>query len=68
MLIGAAGGFVYWKFVGCLSGTCPIRSVWYWSILWGGSLGYLLGDLINDFIVKRKRKEMNDERKISKYN
>ncbi len=68
-LIGAAGGFVYWKFVGCLSGTCPIRSVWYWSTLWGGSVGYLLGDLINDFIKKRKKnKETNGERKISKYN
>lgn len=68
-LIGAAGGFFYWKFVGCLDGTCPIRSVWYWSTLWGGSVGYLAGDFIHDFILKKKKnKDTNSEREISKYN
>lgn len=56
-LIGAVGGFFYWKFVGCLSGTCPIQSVWYWSTLWGAAFGFLIGDLINDFLLKRKEKE-----------
>lgn len=55
-LAGATGGFLYWKFVGCLSGTCPIQSVWYWSTLWGAAAGYLAGDILNDFIVKRKKK------------
>ena len=54
--IGALGGFLYWRFVGCVSGTCPIRSVWYWSTLWGAAVGYLVGDFINDFIQKRKKK------------
>lgn len=53
---GALGGFLYWKFVGCVSGTCPIQSVWYWSTLWGAAVGYLLGDFINDFVTKRKKK------------
>ncbi len=61
-IIGATGGFLYWRFVGCLSGTCPIRSVWYWSTLWGGAMGYLIGDLIRDFINKRKKKQ--DERTV----
>jgi hypothetical protein len=26
-ILGLAGGFLYWKFVGCLSGSCPIKSV-----------------------------------------
>ncbi len=60
-LIGATGGFLYWKFVGCLSGTCPIQSVWYWSTLWGTAIGYLLGDMINDFVVKRKKKAEEKE-------
>jgi hypothetical protein len=55
-LIGAIGGFLYWRFVGCLSGTCVIKSVWYWSTLWGAAFGYLAGDFISDFIQKRKRK------------
>ncbi len=53
---GAIGGFVYWRFVGCVSGTCAIKSVWYWSTLWGAAMGYLVGDFISDFIKKRKNK------------
>jgi hypothetical protein len=55
-LIGAAGGFLYWRFVGCLSGTCPIKSVWYWSTLWGAAMGYLVGDIIIDIVQKRKKR------------
>ena len=55
-VIGAVGGFLYWKFVGCASGTCPIRSVWYFSTLWGMAMGYLLGDLIGSFMWKREKK------------
>lgn len=51
---GGIGGFLYWRFVGCTSGTCPIKSVWYWSTLWGAAMGYLLGDMVNDWFVRRK--------------
>ena len=54
--IGALGGFLYWRFVGCVSGTCAIQSVWYWSTLWGAAVGYLFGDFINYFVQKRKNK------------
>lgn len=35
---GAIAGFLYWKYVGCLTGTCaitlnPMRSTIYFSIL-----------------------------------
>jgi len=60
LLVGAVGGFLYWKFVGCKSGTCPIRSVWYWTVLWGSTVGYLVGDFISDIINKRKKKEENE--------
>lgn len=53
---GATGGFLYWRFVGCVSGTCAIKSVWYWSTLWGAVMGYLVGDFISDIIKKRKNK------------
>ncbi len=59
--IGALGGFLYWKFVGCVSGTCMIRSVWYWSTLWGMAVGYLIGDMIRDFMVKRANKKNERE-------
>ena len=56
LLIGAFGGFLYWRFVGCTSGTCAIKSVWYWTTLWGAAMGYLVGDIINDIVQKRKKK------------
>ncbi|HSH20368.1 MAG TPA: hypothetical protein VLA03_07930, partial [Draconibacterium sp.] len=61
LVAGAVGGFLYWRFIGCESGTCAIKSVWYWSTLWGAAAGYLLGDFINDFINKRKKKEGEQE-------
>jgi hypothetical protein len=67
-LAGAVGGFLYWKFVGCTSGTCAIKSVWYWSTLWGSAVGYLVGDFIADIVERRnKRGEDTDERKISEH-
>ncbi len=56
LLIGALGGFLYWRFVGCTSGTCAIKSVWYWTTMWGAAMGYLVGDLIDDIIQKRKKR------------
>ena len=55
-LFGALGGFLYWKFVGCTSGTCPIKSVWYYSTLWCMAMGYLVGDLLLSFILKKETK------------
>ncbi|MDD4143900.1 MAG: hypothetical protein PHN68_04630 [Prolixibacteraceae bacterium] len=55
-LAGALGGFLYWKYIGCLSGTCMIQSVWYWSTLWAGTVGYLAGDFLQKLINKKKGK------------
>ena len=44
--IGALGGFLYWRFVGCASGTCPITSHWYTMSTYGVIMGYLIGDMI----------------------
>lgn len=40
--IGALGGFLYWRFVGCTTGTCPITSSPFNSTLWGAITGGLL--------------------------
>jgi len=40
--IGGLGGFLYYYFVGCTSGTCAITSNPYGSILMGGFLGFFL--------------------------
>lgn len=65
LVMGAIGGFLYWKFVGCTNGTCTIKSVWYWSTLWGAAMGYLLGDFINDIVKRIKnRGEKKDDSKV----
>jgi phage shock protein E len=43
VLAGAIGGFLYWNYIGCTTGTCPITSVWYRSTLYGAFLGGTLG-------------------------
>jgi hypothetical protein len=53
-LLGALGGFIYWKYVGCVSGTCTIKSNWYLMIPWGTVVGFLLGSVAGDIIRKRK--------------
>jgi len=41
-VLGAIGGYLYWKFVGCSSGTCMITSKPVNSTLYGALLGALL--------------------------
>ncbi|MGB8359631.1 MAG: hypothetical protein WCD55_13555 [Bacteroidales bacterium] len=53
-VIGAIGGFLYWKYVGCVSGTCTIKSNWYLMVPWGLVLGYLAGSIVGDLIRKKK--------------
>lgn len=40
--LGGLGGFLYFYFVGCASGTCAITSNPYASIAFGGFLGYFI--------------------------
>lgn len=42
VILGALGGYLYWKYVGCVSGTCPITSSPIYSSLWGAVMGGLL--------------------------
>lgn len=51
--LGALAGFLYWRFIGCESGTCPIKSVWYWSTLYGMIFGFLIADLIQSYTRKK---------------
>lgn len=58
---GAIGGFLYWKFIGCLSGTCVIKSVWYMSTLYGGMLGWVISSLGKDLILRFKKEKKYDQ-------
>lgn len=52
---GLLGGYLYYHFIGCNSGTCPITSNPWVSTLYGGLIGFLLSD-----IVKPKSKKENN--------
>lgn len=53
ILLGIAGGYLYYHFVGCRNGTCAITSNPWLTMLWGAAVGYLIGDI---FTGKRKNK------------
>ncbi|ADQ79664.1 hypothetical protein Palpr_1518 [Paludibacter propionicigenes WB4] len=54
LLAGGAGGFLYYHFVGCASGTCPITSNPYISVIYGALMGYLLFDMFRKKEPKTK--------------
>ncbi len=53
-ILGAVAGFLYWKFVGCSSGSCPITSRWYNSTLYGLLIGALLGSSSKKKVVEKE--------------
>lgn len=55
--LGVLAGFAYWKFIGCQSGSCGITAKWHTSALFGGILGYLIGDTISG---KKRAKDKNN--------
>jgi len=54
VLIGAMGGYLYYYFVGCNSGSCAITSNPVNSTLYGGLMG---GLLLNTFKKEEKKNE-----------
>lgn len=50
---GAIAGYLYWRFVGCSTGTCPITSSPLNSALYGTVMGVLFGG----FFRKKNQKE-----------
>jgi len=58
ILIGAMTGYLYWRQIGCLSGTCPITSNPVKSSLYGALIGGLLFSL---FKKKKINQNKNDQ-------
>lgn len=40
-IVGAGGGYLYWKYIGCLTGTCSITSSPVNSTLYFAAMGAL---------------------------
>jgi phage shock protein E len=41
-VLGGASGYLYWKYIGCISGTCAITSKPFNSIVYFSMMGGLL--------------------------
>jgi len=54
--LGAVGGFLYWYYIGCNSGSCAITSSPINSTLYGGMMG---GLLLNSFESKKSKDEIS---------
>lgn len=53
---GAIGGYVYWKYVGCLTGTCAITGSPVNSTIYFAAMGALFAGLF----ISNKKQIQND--------
>jgi len=53
---GGLVGYWYWKEIGCLSGSCPIKSHWQTSVPYGMLLGYVLFDFFKQLAYRYANK------------
>ena len=56
-LVSAIAGFIYWKYIGCVTGTCAITSNPIRSTIYGAVMGTLLLSLFN----KSSKKQMQND-------
>ncbi len=65
VIVGAIGGYLYYHFVGCASGTCAITSKPVNSTLYGAMMGGLLFSIFKNDArpaeVEIKNKENNEQ-------
>jgi hypothetical protein len=52
-LLGSIAGFLYWKYIGCLTGTCAITSNPFRSSIYFGIMGALLFGLFQKRKVEK---------------
>ncbi|HSP87457.1 MAG TPA: DUF6132 family protein [Ignavibacteriaceae bacterium] len=56
VLIGALGGFLYYTFIGCYSGSCAITSNPFMSTVYGA----LIGLIFTNNTFNKKKGEVNE--------
>lgn len=56
VLTGALGGYLYYHYIGCMSGTCPITSNPLSSTIYGS----VMGGLFFNMLVNDKTKKYNN--------
>ncbi len=62
VLVGTIGGYIYYRYVGCVSGTCPITSNPYTMIVYGAVVGYFLTELFSNIKKTKEVKEISEKK------
>lgn len=57
LIVGAIAGYMYYHYVGCVSGTCAITSKPWNSTIYGAVMGVLLFDMM---AVKGKSRDKSE--------
>ena len=60
IIVGAIAGFIYWKQVGCTTGTCMITSKWHNSTGYGALMGGLLFSMFQKPVRKDKETKSSE--------
>ena len=60
LIVGAIGGYLYYYFVGCASGTCPISSKPWNMTAYGAVMGLLAFDLFKREPKKDREQKLED--------
>jgi Family of unknown function (DUF6132) len=60
IILGSVAGFIYWKEVGCTSGTCMITSKWHNSTGYGALMGGLLFSMFQKPVRKEKETKSSE--------
>ncbi|MEO5650989.1 MAG: DUF6132 family protein [Ginsengibacter sp.] len=58
VILGAIGGYLYYHFVGCNSGTCAITSKPMNSTLYGALMGGLAGNIFKNPKTKQRETDI----------
>lgn len=60
VVLGAIGGYLYYYFIGCNSGTCPITSNPYRMIIYGVIIGFLAADIFKKKNIDIDKTEIDE--------
>lgn len=61
VLLGAVLGYLYYYYIGCRSGSCPLRSNPFYNIVLGSLIGYLIIDALYGFFFQKKKSKKFDK-------
>ncbi len=58
VILGTIGGYLYYYFIGCSSGTCPITSNPYRMMIYGAIIGFLVADIFKKKDIEKDKTEI----------